>query len=53
VTPRIVHVPSDVIASADPVWGAADPARQVVDSHLDGLMDKLAADFGIARGAAD
>jgi nucleoside-diphosphate-sugar epimerase len=95
LTPRIVHVPSDVIASADPVWGAgllgdkahsmvfdnsklrsvvpgwravvpfergareivdwhlADPARQVVDERLDGVMDKLAADFGLARGAAD
>jgi nucleoside-diphosphate-sugar epimerase len=95
VTPRIVHVPSDVIASLDPVWGAgllgdkahsmvfdnsklrsvvpgwravvpfergareivdwhlADPARQVVDERLDAMMDKLAADFGIARGAAD
>jgi len=95
VTPRIVHVPSDVIASADPVWGAgllgdkahsmvfdnsklrsvvpgwravipfergareivdwfpAAPARQVVDERLDAVMDKLAADFGIARGAAD
>ncbi len=95
LTPRIVHVPSDVIASADPVWGAGllgdkahsmvfdnsklrsvvpgwravvpfergareivdwylgDPARQVVDERLDAVMDKLAADFGIARGAAD
>jgi nucleoside-diphosphate-sugar epimerase len=95
LTPRIVHVPSDVIASADPVWGAgllgdkahsmvfdnsklrsvvplwravvpfergareiadwylADPARQVVDERLDAVMDKLAADFGVARGAAD
>jgi nucleoside-diphosphate-sugar epimerase len=90
LTPRIVHVPSDVIASADPVWGAgllgdkahsmvfdnsklrsvvpgwravvpfergareivdwylADPARQVVDERLDAVMDKLAADFGVA-----
>jgi nucleoside-diphosphate-sugar epimerase len=95
VTPPIVHVPSDMIASLDPVWGAgllgdkahsmvfdnsklrsvvpgwravvpfergareivdwylADPARQVVDERLDAMMDKLAADFGIARGAAD
>jgi nucleoside-diphosphate-sugar epimerase len=94
LTPRIVHVPSDVIASADPVWGAgllgdkahsmvfdnsklrsvvpgwravvpfergareivdwhlADPARQVVDERLDAVMDKLAAGFGPARGAA-
>src|SRR6266704_3220138 len=95
VAPRLVHVPSDVIAAADPDWGAgllgdkahsmvfdnaklrsivpgwravipfergareiaewylADPARQVVDERLDAVMDKLAADFGIARGAAD
>ena len=85
VTPRIVHVPSDAIAAADPDWGAgllgdkahsmvfdnakirrlvpgwravipfergarqiadwylADPARQVTDQALDGVMDKLAA----------
>jgi nucleoside-diphosphate-sugar epimerase len=90
VTPRIVHVPSEVIASADASWGAgllgdkahsmvfdnsklrsvvpgwratvpfergareivswylADPARQVVDSRLDALMDKLAADFAVS-----
>jgi nucleoside-diphosphate-sugar epimerase len=33
VTPRIVHVPSDVIASADPVWGAGllgDKAHSMV-----------------------
>jgi len=85
VTARIVHVPSDAIAAADPEWGAgllgdkahsmvfdntkvrrlvpgwravipfergarqiadwylADPARQVTDQALDGVMDKLAA----------
>jgi nucleoside-diphosphate-sugar epimerase len=90
VTPRIVHVPSDVIAARDPEWGAgllgdkthsvvfsnekvksvvpgwhavvpfergareiadwhlADASRQVVDSQLDALMDKLAADFGVS-----
>lgn len=95
VTPRIVHVPSDVIAAADAEWGAgllgdkahsmvfdnskvrsvvpgwravvpfergareivswylADPARQVIDERLDALMDKLAAGYGVARGAAD
>jgi nucleoside-diphosphate-sugar epimerase len=95
VTQRIVHVPSDVIAAADPVWGAgllgdkahsmvfdnskvrsvvpgwravvpfergareiADwylnhPDRQVVNPGLDALMDKLAADFAVAGGAAD
>ncbi len=94
VTPRIVHVPSDVIAAADPVWGAgllgdkahsmvfdnskvrsvvpgwravvpfergareiadwyrSHPDRQVVDPVLDALMDKLAADFGVAQSAA-
>ena len=90
VSPRIVHVPSDVIAVHDPEWGAGllgdkthsavcdnskvksvvpgwhavvpfergareivrwyteDPSRQVVDQNLDALMDKLAADFGVA-----
>ena len=90
VTPRLVHVPSDVIAAHDADWGAgllgdkahsmvfdnakvksvvpewravvpfergareiaawhlADPARQVIDPQLDALMDKLAADFGVA-----
>jgi len=83
VPPRIVHVPSDAIAAADPQWGAAllgdkthslifdnakvrsvvpgyaatipfergareivawhdeDPARQIVDEHLDAVMDEL------------
>ena len=82
--PRILHVPSDAIAAADPEWGAgltgdkahsmifdnakvksvvpgwravigfergareiagwylADPARQVTDTRLDAVMDKLA-----------
>ena len=35
-TADIVHVPSDLIA-------AADPARQVTDAALDAVMDKLAA----------
>ena len=90
VEPTIVHVPSDVIAAADPEWGAgllgdkahsvifdnskvrsvvpgwhavvpfeqgarqiadwylAHPAWQVVDERADALMDKLAADFGVA-----
>ena len=89
VTPRIVHVPSDVIAAPTPSgargcsgtrrtpwcsttqdqvgraglaggravragareivrWYLDDPARQVVDEKLDALMDKLAADFGVA-----
>ena len=85
VTARLVHVPSDAIAAADPDWGAgllgdkahsmvfdnaklrsivpgwravipfeqgareiaewylADPARQVTDTALDAVMDKLAA----------
>jgi nucleoside-diphosphate-sugar epimerase len=90
VTPRLVHVPSDVIAARDPDWGAgllgdkahsmvfdnakvkalvpgwqavvpfergareivdwhlADPARQVTDPALDALLDRLAAEFGVA-----
>ena len=89
VTPRLVHVPSDAIAAADPDWGAgllgdkahsmvfdnaklrsivpgwravipfeqgareiaewyqADPARQVTDTALDAVMDKLAAAWTI------
>jgi nucleoside-diphosphate-sugar epimerase len=85
VTARLVHVPSDAIAAADPDWGAgllgdkahsmifdnakvrglvpgwravipfergareitdwylADPARQVTDTRLDAVMDKLVA----------
>ena len=85
VTARVVHVPSDAIAAAEPDWGAgllgdkahsmvfdnaklrrlvpgwqavipfergareiadwylADPARQVTDTSLDAVMDKLAA----------
>jgi nucleoside-diphosphate-sugar epimerase len=85
VTARLVHVPSDAIAAAEPDWGAgllgdkahsmvfdnakvrsivpgwravipfeqgareivnwylADPARQVTDTALDAVMDKLAA----------
>jgi len=84
VAPRLVHVPSDAIAAADPDWGAgllgdkahsmvfdnaklrsivpgwravipfeqgareivewylADPARQVTDTAMDAVMDKLA-----------
>jgi nucleoside-diphosphate-sugar epimerase len=87
VTARLVHVPSDAIAAADPDWGAgllgdkahsmvfdnskvrsvvpgwravipfergageildwydADPARQVTDTRLDAVMDKLAATY--------
>jgi nucleoside-diphosphate-sugar epimerase len=90
VTARLVHVPSEVIAAADPQWGAsligdkshslvfdnskvralvpgwhavipfergareiaewylADPARQVTDTALDALMDKLAATWGLS-----
>jgi hypothetical protein len=29
-------------------WRLEDPARQVVDEQLDALMDKLAADYGVA-----
>ena len=87
VEARIVHVPSDAIAAADPEWGAgllgdkahsmvfdntkirglghravtstpfergareivawhdADPARRVVDSRLDAVMDELVERF--------
>lgn len=90
VTARLVHVPSEVIAAADPHWGAsligdkshslvfdnskvralvpgwhavipfergareiagwylADPARQVTDTALDALMDKLAATWSVS-----
>jgi len=88
VTARIVHVPSDAIAAADPDWGAgllgdkahsltfdnaklrgvvpdyratipfeqgareivawhdADPARQVIDAHVDAVMDRLIDTYG-------
>jgi nucleoside-diphosphate-sugar epimerase len=90
VTARVLHVPSDAIAAADPQWGAgllgdkahsmvfdnakvrslvpswhavipfaqgareitdwylADPARQVTDTTLDAVMDKLAVTWSIA-----
>src|SRR6185437_7302762 len=90
VTPRLVHVPSEVIAAHDPEWGdgligdkahsmvfdnakvksvvpgwravvpfergareiarwyTAEASRQVVDEKLDALMDKLAAEYGVA-----
>ncbi len=89
IEPRIVHVPSDAIAAADPEWGAgllgdkahsmvfdttklrrlvpdfsttirfeqgareivdwhdADPARRVVDTRLDAVMDDLVARFRV------
>ncbi len=89
VEPRIVHVPSDAIAAADPDWGAGmlgdkahcmvfdnsklrsvvpgyratipfeqgareivawhdeDPARQVVDEHLDAVMDQLVERYAV------
>jgi nucleoside-diphosphate-sugar epimerase len=34
-------------------WYLSHPDWQVVNPGLDPLMDKLAADFGVARGAAD
>jgi hypothetical protein len=88
---KIVHVPSDAIAAADPDWGPAllgdsahsmifdnsklrsvvpdyvatitleqaapeiiawhdqDPSRQRVDADLDGLMDKLTAQFSVSN----
>ena len=88
---KIVHVPSDAIAAADPDWGPAllgdsahsmifdnsklrsvvpdyvatitleqaapeiiawhdqDPSRQKVDADLDGLMDKLTAQFSVSN----
>jgi len=89
VTARLVHVPSDAIAAADPHWGAgllgdkahslmfdnaklrsivpgwhavipfeqgareiaewylAEPSRQVTDTSLDAVMDKLAATWTV------
>jgi nucleoside-diphosphate-sugar epimerase len=89
VAATLVHVPSDVIAAADPEWGAGllgdkahsmvfdnskirsvvpgwhavipfergareivswhlgDPSRQVVDTELDALMDKLTATYQV------
>jgi nucleoside-diphosphate-sugar epimerase len=45
---QIVHVPSEVIAAADPDWGDAllgDPSRRRINADLDALMDKLSVEF--------
>src|SRR5450756_903458 len=58
VTPRIVHVPSDVIASADPVWGAGllgDKAHSMVfdNSKLRSVVPGWQAVVPFERGARE
>ncbi|MFC6021567.1 SDR family oxidoreductase [Plantactinospora solaniradicis] len=58
VSARIVHVPSDAIAAADPNWGAAllgDKAHSMVfdNSKLRGLVPDYVATVPFARGARE
>jgi nucleoside-diphosphate-sugar epimerase len=58
VTPRIVHVPSDVIASADPLWGAGllgDKAHSMVfdNSKLRSVVPGWQAVVPFERGARE
>jgi nucleoside-diphosphate-sugar epimerase len=58
VTPEIVHVPSDVIAAADPDWGAGllgDKAHSMVfdNSKLRGLVPGFTATIPFERGARE
>jgi nucleoside-diphosphate-sugar epimerase len=58
VTPRLVHVPSDVIAAADPVWGAGllgDKAHSMMfdNSKLRTLVPGWRATIPFERGARE
>jgi nucleoside-diphosphate-sugar epimerase len=58
VTPRIVHVPSDVIAAADPAWGAGllgDKAHSMVfdNSKLRTVVPGYQAEIGFDEGARE
>jgi nucleoside-diphosphate-sugar epimerase len=58
VAPRIVHVPSDAIAAADPDWGAGllgDKAHSMVfdNSKLRTLVPDFAATIGFHQGARE
>ena len=54
----IVHVPSEVIAAADPVWGAGlvgDKAHSMIfdNSKLRGLVPGFQAEIGFEQGARE
>jgi nucleoside-diphosphate-sugar epimerase len=56
--PKLVHVPSEVIASYDPAWGAGlvgDKAHSVIfdNSKLKRLVPDFAATIPYVRGAAE
>jgi nucleoside-diphosphate-sugar epimerase len=58
VEPRIVHVPSDAIAAADPEWGAGllgDKAHSMVfdNAKLRGLMPDFRPTIPFERGARE
>lgn len=58
VTPRIVHVPSDVIAAADPEWGAGllgDKAHSMIfdNSKLRSIVPGWHATMPFERGARE
>jgi hypothetical protein len=58
VEPRIVHVPSDAIAAADPDWGAhllGDLAHSVLydNAKLRGVVPGFAATVPFAQGARE
>lgn len=58
VEPRLVHVPSDVIASVDPEWGAGllgDKAHSMVfdNSKLKALVPDYVATIPFERGARE
>ncbi len=58
VEPRLVHVPSDAIAAADPDWGAGllgDKAHSMIfdNSKVKALVPDYTATVPFARGAAE
>ena len=58
VTPRIVHVPSDAIAAADPEWGAGllgDKAHSMIfdNAKLRSVVPGYAATIPFSRGARE
>jgi len=58
VEPRIVHVPSDAIAAADPVWGAGllgDKAHSMIfdNSKLRSVVPDYVATIPFERGARE
>jgi nucleoside-diphosphate-sugar epimerase len=58
VTPRLVHVPSDVIAAADPQWGAGligDKAHSMVfdNSKLRSVVPDFCATIPFEQGARE